>query len=339
MIDLRSDTVTRPTPAMRQAMLEAAVGDDVFGEDPSVNALEEKMASMFGMEAAIFCPSGTMTNQIAIKLHTQPGDEVICHRLSHVYNYEGGGIAFNSGASVRLIEGNTGFITAEEIKENFNNPNDPHKPLTSLVCLENTANRAGGLVFSLEQIRPVAAACKELGLALHLDGARLFNALVVTQDTPAAYGATFHTISICLSKGLGAPVGSVLLGTKEYIRKARRIRKVFGGGMRQAGSLAAAGIYALDHHIERLKEDHEKAQAIKRTLEQCSWVKHMQPVASNIVIFHYDTAKFNGKGLDEVLKAHEILAISLAPGQLRFVTHLDISDAMMEKIENTLMLL
>ena len=254
MTDYRSDTITKPTPAMLEAMFSAPVGDDVFHEDPTVNRLENMLSEKFGMEAGMFCASGTMSNQIAIKCHTQPGDEIICDKMSHVYLYEGGGIAFNSGCQVKTVEGDRGRIKAEQVLEVIN-PNDIVKASTKLVSLENTANRGGGSCYELEDIKNIKEACLQNNLKLHLDGARLFNALVEKKETPKEYGAIFDSISICLSKGLGAPVGSVLLGSKEFIQKARRVRKVFGGGMRQAGYLAAAGIFALENNVERLAED------------------------------------------------------------------------------------
>ncbi len=261
IIDFRSDTVTKPGAGMMEAMMKAKVGDDVFGEDPSINELETMTAAMFGMEAALYCPSGTMTNQIAIKCHTQPGDEVICDESSHVYQYEGGGIAFNSGASVKLLNGDKGRITAEQVLAAIQ-PDDAHRPHTSLVSLENTSNRGGGSCYDLEEIKKIKAVCAEKKLAFHLDGARLWNALVAKNETPKQYGEAFDSISVCLSKSLGCPVGSLLLGKKDLVKKARRIRKVFGGGMRQAGFLAAAGIYALQNNIERLSEDHKHAKQI-----------------------------------------------------------------------------
>src|SRR5471030_767719 len=276
-VDLRSDTVTKPTPGMLEAMFSAKVGDDVFGEDETVNALEAKAAKMFGMEVGIFCPSGTMTNQIAIKCFTQPLDELIADQTAHVYRYEGGGIAFNSGVSTRLLYGDRGILTAEMIEPEINAENI-HFPHTSLVVLENTVNRGGGACYTLEQIKPIAALCKAKGLKLHLDGARIFNALTKTGDKAADYGKYFDGISICLSKGLGAPVGSVFLADKEVIKYARRVRKVFGGGMRQAGFLAAAGIYALNHHVERLSIDHAHANIIADELLKCTWVSNVLPV-------------------------------------------------------------
>ncbi len=261
IIDLRSDTVTKPTPGMLDAMLRAEVGDDVWGEDPTVSALEESTAHRFGMEAGLFCPSGTMTNQIAIRVHTQPQQEVICHKQSHIYLYEGGGIAYNSLASVRLLDGERGLLNAEDVAAAIN-PDDIHYPETALVAIENTVNKGGGACYSLERIASISRICQEHHLPLHLDGARVFNALVATNESPGAYGQYFDSISVCLSKGLGAPVGSVLLGSHAFIHQARRVRKVFGGGMRQAGYLAAAGLYALNHHVERLLDDHRCARVL-----------------------------------------------------------------------------
>ena len=322
MIDFRSDTVTRPTPAMLEAMQKAPVGDDVFGEDPTVNQLEALSAGLFGMEAAIFCPSGTMTNQIAIKCHTQPGDEVICERLSHVYQYEGGGIAFNSGASVRLIDGNRGRITADQVREAIN-PDDVHKPVSTLVSLENTANRGGGSCYDFTDIQAIKEVCLQNKLKLHLDGARLFNALVAKNETFKQYGETFDSISICLSKGLGTPVGSVLVGTKELIKKARRIRKIFGGGMRQAGFLAAAGIYALENNVARLAEDHAHAQKIASALQTKDFVGEILPVETNIIIFEVK-GRYTAPDLAVKLKEAGIFVIAISPKQIRIVVHLDI---------------
>ncbi|MDB5012134.1 MAG: threonine aldolase [Daejeonella sp.] len=288
IVDLRSDTMTRPTAGMLQAMMEAKVGDDVYGEDETVNALEHKLAGIFGMEAGLFCPSGTMTNQIAIKCFTNPMDEVILDEKSHVYRYEGGGVAYNSLASVRLLQGERGLLTPELIEQNINNQDDIHYPKSSLVVLENTVNRGGGSFYTLSQIEPIYHLCKLKNLKLHLDGARIFNALAETKDDPKKYGHLFDGISICLSKGLGAPVGSVLLGNRETIGKARRVRKVFGGGMRQAGFLAAAGIYALDNHVQRLKTDHLHAKTLELALSKLSYVKDIIPVLTNIVIFKLD---------------------------------------------------
>ncbi|MBE9583851.1 aminotransferase class I/II-fold pyridoxal phosphate-dependent enzyme [Mucilaginibacter sp. JRF] len=319
-VDFRSDTITKPTPAMLEAMMNAKVGDDVFGEDETVNALEEKAAALFGMEAGLFCPSGTMTNQIAIKCFTQPMDELIADQTAHVYWYEGGGIAFNSAVSTRLLNGYRGILTAEMIEPEINAENI-HYPNTSLVVLENTVNKGGGSCYTLEQIKPIAQLCRENNLKLHLDGARIFNALAHTGDSAVDYGKYFDGISVCLSKGLGTPVGSVLLADKETIKKARRIRKVLGGGMRQAGFLAAAGIYALDHHVDRLKVDHAHARILADELSQRNWVTHVMPVETNIVLF------------DTIEPADLIVAKLAEKGikcgttdkhRIRFVTHLDV---------------
>lgn len=325
-IDFRSDTVTKPTPAMLEAMMKAKVGDDVFGEDPSINELEQQAASMFGMEAALFCPSGTMTNQIAIKCHTQPGDEVICDESSHVYQYEGGGIAFNSGASVRLLPGNLGRITAEQVR-NAIQPDDPHRPHSTLVSLENTSNRGGGSCYDFKEIKKIQLVCKENNLAFHLDGARLWNALVAKNETPGQYGEVFDSISICLSKSLGCPVGSLLLGKKDFIKKARRVRKVFGGGMRQAGFLAAAGIYALQHNIKRLAEDHAHAQQIAGAIKEKSFVNEVLPVETNIIIFELKDG-MTAPGVVAKLKEHNILGYAISANRVRLVVHLDITKEM-----------
>jgi len=334
MIDFRSDTVTLPTPGMLAYMQAAPVGDDVFGEDPSINALEAKTAGLFGMEAGLFCPSGTMTNQLAIKTHTQAGDEVICEELSHIYQYEGGGIASNSGSSVKLLRGNRGRITAAQVLAAIN-PEDVHKPISRLVSLENTCNRGGGACYDFSEIEAIQKVAKSNGLGLHLDGARIFNAIVHKKEDPTQYGKVFDSISICLSKGLGAPVGSVLLGSTPFIKKARRWRKVFGGGMRQAGSLAAAGIYALDNHIERLKEDHTKALEIKNALLKKDFVKEIFEVETNIVIAHIE-GKYNATQLAAALKEKNILVIAMTPALIRFVVHLDITTEMLASTLETI---
>lgn len=309
--------------------MKAKVGDDVFGEDPSINELEEIAASMFGMEAGIFCPSGTMTNQIAIKCHTQPGDEVICDESAHVYQYEGGGIAFNSGASVKLLHGDRGRITAEQVKAAIN-PDDPHRANTSLVCLENTSNRGGGSCYDFEEIKRIKAVCKENGLAFHLDGARLWNALVAKNETAKQYGELFDSISICLSKSLGCPVGSVLLGKKELIKKARRVRKAFGGGMRQAGFLAAAGIYALQNNIHRLATDHLHAKKIAEAITKKEFVKFVLPVETNIIIFELNDS-ISAPALVARLNEQNILGYAIAANRVRLVLHLDISEDMVNR--------
>lgn len=327
IIDLRSDTLTKPTPGMLQAMWAAEIGDDVFGEDPTVNALEQKLADMFGMEAGLFCPSGTMTNQIAIRLHTGLQTEVICHKYSHIYLYEGGGIMSNSLASVKLLDGPYGKISPQDILDSIN-PDDVHAPETTLVSLENTMNKGGGSIYTLEEIKPIKAICEQHDLKLHLDGARFFNALVETGDSPKDWGAMFDTISICLSKGLGCPVGSVLLGNKVDIKRARKVRKAFGGGMRQAGFLAAAAIYALDHHVDRLKEDHARARKLGAMLDNHPLVSEVFPVMTNIVI-----AKLSGitpADMLQKLDTQGIKAVKFGKDQVRFVTHLDFGDEMLE---------
>lgn len=328
-IDFRSDTVTKPTPAMLKAMMTAKIGDDVFGEDPSINELERMSAEMFGMESGLFCPSGTMTNQIAIKCHTQPGDEVICDESAHVYQYEGGGIAFNSSASVKLLYGDRGRINASQVKTAIN-PDDNHKARTSVVCLENTSNRGGGSCYDFEEIKKIRQVCIENNLLLHLDGARLWNALVAKNESPQQYGQVFDSISICLSKSLGCPVGSVLIGKKDFIKKGRRIRKVFGGGMRQAGFLAAAGIYALQNNIERLKHDHGHAALIGKAISSSPIAKAVLPIETNIIIF--ETAETTtASTIVEKLKQKEIYCYAIAPDRVRFVVHLDITDEMVDK--------
>ncbi|MCL6523182.1 MAG: low-specificity L-threonine aldolase [Thermoflavifilum sp.] len=329
MIDYRSDTVTRPTPAMLEAMMHAEVGDDVWGEDPTVQALEERMAHLFGKEAGLFCPSGTMTNQIAVKIHTQPGDELICSELAHVYQYEAGGMAFHSGVQAHTLPGNRGLITAEQIVEAIN-PDDIHKAPTRLVWIENTVNRGGGCCYDLSELKRIHYLCRERGLALHLDGARLFNALVARGENPQQYGELFDTISICLSKGLGCPVGSVLIGSKKLIHQARRIRKLMGGGMRQAGFLAAAGIYALDHHIQRLAEDHAHAQRLANVLSELPYVTDILPVETNILIFNLKQP-MNAQLFTEYMKKYQILVHPISHTSIRMVTHLDIHPEMVDR--------
>ncbi len=334
-IDLRSDTVTKPSKEMLEVMFSAEVGDDVFGDDPTVSALENKTAEMFGMEAALFCTSGTMTNQIALKAHLFSGSEVICDKYSHIYLYEGGGIASNAQASVKLIDGDKGRITASQVSAAFNNPEDIHLPLSTLVSLENTMNKGGGSIYDFSEILNIMEVCQEKGLKLHLDGARLFNALVETSETPKDFGHAFDSLSICLSKGLGAPVGSLLLGNKDFIKKSRRIRKSFGGGWRQAGYLAAAGIYALDNNIERLREDHKNAKVIGQILQKCSFVKEIFPIDTNIVIFELFENWTNTEFL-EVLKQKGVHAVAFGPQLVRFVTHLDFKAEDLNALEKTL---
>jgi threonine aldolase len=330
IIPLISDTVTKPTPGMLDAMMRAEVGDDVFGQDPSINVLQNYMAELFGMEAALFCPSGTMSNQLAIKCHTQPMDELICDINSHVYQYENGGYAFHSGLSLILLQGDNGKVTASQI-ESVIRPDLDWLPNSKLVVLENSANRAGGNFYTLDEIAPITALCKLKGLKLHLDGARLFNVLVETGESPADVGKHFDSISICLSKGLGAPAGTVLLGDHAFIKKARKWRKAMGGGMRQAGFLAAAGLYALQHQVDRLKEDNQKAKRIGAILSSCDYVTQVRPVKTNIVIFDVVPETTADKVL-AYYKTHGLIASSFASHTIRFVFHLDISDDMEEVI-------
>ncbi len=334
MIDLRSDTVTRPTEGMLKAMMNAVVGDDVFGDDPTVKQLEQLTASILGKEAGLYCPSGTMTNQIAMRVNTRPGDEVICEQGSHVYRYEGGGMMFNSACSVRLVQGDRGRIKPEHILENIN-PNDVHHPRTSLVVTENTCNRGGGSYYGLEQVRALSDTARASGLRIHLDGARLFNALAETGEAASDHGKCFDSVSICLSKGLGAPVGSVLLGSKDFIAEAKRVRKLFGGAMRQAGYLAAAGIYALNNHVDRLKEDHARARELGELIAGLPYVKEVMPVETNILIFRLND---DVKDVDFMkdLKARGVLAIGFGPQTIRLITHLDFTDEMLEETKKIL---
>jgi len=328
MIDLRSDTVTLPSPAMRQAMFEAPVGDDVFGEDPTINELERYTAQLFGKEAGLFCASGTQTNQIAISVYCHPGTEVICHEDAHIYKYEGGGIARNAGASVRMMQGNRGILKPEFV-EKYINPDNVHLPVTALVSLEDTMNRAGGKVYPLSTIQAIKAICLENNLPLHLDGARIFNALAVNGMSPFEYAQPYESISICLSKGLGAPVGSVLVGSQEFIHKSRRVRKVFGGGMRQAGILAAGGLYALKNNVTRLVDDHRRAQYLAEAFNNCSWVDVVWPVETNIVVVEIKQP-YTVVEILEKLKQKGILGIDFGENLIRFVTHLDIHDEHLE---------
>ncbi len=333
-IDLRSDTVTKPTPAMKAAMFAAEVGDDVFGEDPTVNKLEEKCAALLGMDAAVYCPSGTMTNQIGINVLTQPYDEVICYKGAHIYKYEGGGLMGNSQVSVKLLAGNRGRISVDEIAININN-DDQHYPRTAVAALENTVVREAGSFYFLREIETISAFARSKGLHMHLDGARLFNALIASGDKASDYGKYFDTISICLSKGLGAPVGSVLVCKKEFAKKARRMRKVFGGAWRQAGFLAAAGIYALDYHVTRLTEDHVRATQLGKCLEKQWYVKSVMPVDTNIVIFELVPSVPPALFLEKI-GVHDIKALAFSANEIRMVTHLDFNDAMLEKTITTL---
>ena len=327
-INLISDTVTTPTKGMLAAMMSAKVGDDVFKEDATVNALEEKTAALFGMEAALFFPSGTMANQTAIKVHTQPGEQLICDHYAHIFNYEGGGVSFNSGVSCKLIAGHRGMITAKQVTAAINPSDFYHSPLTTLVSLENTTNKGGGAIWDFQEMKAIKEVCTAHGLKFHLDGARLWNALAVTGEDPKLYGNLFDSISVCLSKGLGCPVGSVLLGSKDFIAKALRVRKVFGGGMRQAGFLAAAGIYALDHHRERLKEDHKKAKEIEAILSEKDFIASVSPVDTNIIIFELNESVLDTETFMHKMDENNIRLISMGSGKLRLVTHLNYTDEM-----------
>ena len=329
MIDLRSDTVTRPTSDMKEAMFQAMVGDDVYGEDPTINALQEKAAKMFGMEAALFCPSGTMCNQVAIKLSTQPQDEVICDKWAHVYLYEGGGMMANSMVSVRLLDGDRMRISPQQVEAAIN-PENLHFPISRLVCLENTCNKGGGSYYTMDEIKAISEVCRDNHLRLHVDGARIFNALTETGDDPRDYGKYINTLSFCLSKGLGAPVGSMLVGSHDDIKKALRIRKMMGGGMRQAGYLAAAGIYALDHHVERLKEDHENARCLAKAMEDLNYITNIRPVETNIVIFDIVPPATTQEFL-QYLEKNGVKGSAFGQNTIRFVTHLDVNADMIDK--------
>jgi threonine aldolase len=330
LIDLRSDTVTKPTSGMMEAIMNANVGDDVLGDDQEVLALESMMAAMFGKEAAVFCPSGTMTNQIAIKVHTQPGDEVICDVASHIYNFEGGGIGFNSGCSVKLIYGDMGRMKPEQVYASLNPPENVHYAFSRLVVAENTSNKGGGSIYNYADLEAIADICREKKLKFHLDGARLFNALVETGESPEDYGRLFDSVSICFSKGLGAPVGSVLIGNREFITRARRVKKVFGGGMRQAGFLAAAASYAIKNNIPRLKDDHNRAKKLGQFLAKLDYVTEVLPVETNIVIFGIDKTLTATEFLT-VLQAKGLSAVGFGPQTIRFVTHMGFDDANLAK--------
>lgn len=319
--DFRSDTVTKPTIGMRQAMLDAAVGDDVFGTDPTVNELQARVAGMFGTEAALFFPSGTMANQVAIMVHAQSGDEIICHETAHIYRYEGGGIASNAGVSVRLLQGERGMYFPSDVLANIN-PDDPHFPVTKMLEVENTANRGGGACWDMNVLKELAGICKNRDLKFHMDGARLWNAIAATGTAPVEFGKLFDSISVCFSKGLGCPVGSVLVGSRETIAKAHRLRKRMGGGMRQVGFLAAACLYALDHHLDRLKLDHENAANIGMALKDLPWLQELLPVETNIVLFKTPSTEF-AESLIQKLESDSILVNSGGAGWIRMVTHLD----------------
>lgn len=334
-INLVSDTITKPSVEMLQYMFNAQVGDDVYKQDPTVIALEARLAAMFGMEAGLFFPSGTMANQAAIKLHTQPGEQLIADKYAHVYHYEGGGVSFNSGVSCCLLDGNRGMITAEQVAGAINDPEFYHSPLTSLVCVENTTNKGGGACYDLEELKKIKAVCDANNLKFHLDGARIWNAVVAKKQHPREFGALFDTISVCLSKGLGAPIGSVLLGSNEAIHRALRIRKILGGGMRQVGYLAAAGNFALDNNIAKLVDDHRRAREIAEVLSRQQWIGKIEPVETNILIFSVRTG-LSEKLFIEKLKEKNILISALGQGKLRVVTHLDYKEVMHTYVLETL---
>ncbi len=335
-VNLISDTITRPTQGMLDAMMSATVGDDVFKEDPTVNEFEERVAQLFGKEAALFFPSGTMANQTAIKVHTQPGEQLICDHFAHIFNYEGGGISFNSGVSCKLIEGTRGMITAEQVEAAINPPDFYHSPLTTLVEIENTTNKGGGACYDFSELQRIRAVCDKHNLSYHLDGARLWNAVVAKGENFLQYGNLFDSISVCFSKGLGCPVGSVVVGSKDFIHKALRVRKIFGGGMRQAGYLAAAGIYALDNHIESLALDHQKASEIGALLATKSSILKVERVETNIVIFELNTECTSEQKFNKFLDDHQIRIIAMGGGKLRMVTHRDYTDSMHEYLISVL---
>lgn len=307
---------------MLEYMMKATVGDDVYKEDPTVNELERRISDYFGMDNALYFPTGSMANQAAVKLHTQPGEQLITDKYAHVYNYEGGGVSFNSGVSCKLIDGDKGMITAKQVEAAINPPDFYHSPLTSLVCLENTTNKGGGACYNFNEILAIRDVCDRNSLGLHLDGARLWNALVATKQNPKAYGEVFDTISVCLSKGLGAPIGSVLVGKKKFMNKAVRVRKVLGGGMRQVGYMAAAGLYIIEYHIDRMEEDHMRAKELAQLLINAKGVRDVEDVETNIVIFYLDEG-VKGEKFINYLKINDVRYSDMGGGKLRFVTHYD----------------
>jgi len=331
LIDLRSDTVTKPSKGMLDAMLTAEVGDDVYKEDPSVNTLEKRLADMFGMDEALYFPTGSMANQAALKLHTNPGEQVICDKYAHIYNYEGGGASFNSGISCKLIDGHRGMFTTEQVEASINPPDFYHSPLTSLIAIENTTNKGGGACWDLDELKKIRQVANNHKLGYHLDGARLWNALIAKRESPKQYGELFDTISVCLSKGLGCPMGSVLLGNSELMKGAIRVRKILGGGMRQVGFAAAAGLYALDNHFERLAEDHKKAKEIGEVLSKLHTVKKVERIETNIIIFELNDAVGETQFLN-TLYERDIRIIGMGSNKLRMVTHLDYSNDMHAKL-------
>lgn len=335
IIDLRSDTVTKPTKGMLEAMSTAEVGDDVYKEDSSVNALEKRLAEMFGMDEALFFPTGSMANQAALKLHTNPGEQVICDKYAHIYNYEGGGASFNSGISCKLIDGHRGMFTSKQVEEAINPPDFYHSPLTSLIEVENTTNKGGGACWDFEELKKIRQVADNHKLGYHLDGARLWNALIAKDESPKQYGELFDTISVCLSKGLGCPMGSVLIGNSDIMQGALRVRKILGGGMRQVGFAAAAGLYALENNLERLADDHKKAKEIGEVLSKMSFIKKVEPIETNIVIFELNDYFTEAQFLN-ILNERDIRIIGMGSNKLRIVTHLDYTDALHDKLLNSL---
>ena len=323
MIDLRSDTVTQPTSKMRQVMLAAPVGDDVLGDDPSVNELETYVAALLGKEAAVYMPSGTMTNQVALRSHTQPGDEIVLEAEAHIYYYEGGGPAALSGVSCRLLPGEGGIFSAAAVEKTLR-PDDPHFPRTRLVCIENTHNRSGGRIFPLKTIREIADVCQQNNLQLHMDGARFWNACIATGLSPKEYAAPFDTVSVCFSKGLGAPVGSALVGSAKKIATARRFRKMFGGGMRQAGMIAAGALYAVQHQFERLAEDHNNAQKMARKLQGIQGVS-VDPDLVETNIVNFEVTKVSASEVVRALAKEGVAVLATGPQKIRAVTNLMVS--------------
>lgn len=334
-INLVSDTVTKPSHEMLQYMFRARVGDDVYKQDPTVNELEEAVADLFGMEAALFFPSGTMANQTAIKLHTNPGEQLICDKWAHVFNYEGGGASFNSGVSCCLVDGDRGMITAQQVIAAINPPEFYHSPLTSLVCIENTTTKGGGACYDIDTLKAIRNVCTDHKLKYHLDGARLWNALVAKRQHPKQFGELFDTISVCFSKGLGAPVGSILAGDKDTINRALRIRKILGGGMRQAGYLAAAARFALQNNVGRLENDHARAKQLAQVLQKQHWVEQVEPVETNILIFSIKP-QYSEASLIAKLKQKNIYISALGKGKLRIVTHLDYKEVMHQYVMEAL---
>jgi len=324
-IDLRSDTVTKPTPGMMEAIVNARTGDDVYKEDPTVNELEARMADLFGLDSALFFPTGSMANQAAIKLHTNPGEQLICDKYAHVYNYEGGGVSFNSGVSCKLLDGDRGKINAQLVEAAINPPDFYHSPLTSLVCLENTTNKGGGACYEIEEVEAIREVCDRHGLGLHLDGARLMNALVAKGQDAREFGKLVDTVTVCFSKGLGTPLGTVLAGKKELMANAIRVRKILGGGMRQVGYMAAAALYALDHHVDRLAQDHIRAREIAQVLGAQDYVQELAPVETNIVIFKLAKGFSDQDFINDLLEK-EVIISDMGGGKLRLVTHLDYCD-------------